>query len=106
MDANRIESALRRKNKKPIDNSTAIGTYCSISCDKFMTKGISNRDNARWKRAQYLIVTDCPTVTIQPCLNGFMQFAEPNQYIIFSQTDIVYNGRGKKMSFQDFLNSI
>lgn len=67
---------------------------------KFFTKGVNNRDNARWKRAQYILVEGCPTTSINACLEGFFEFAETCQYIIFEDLDLAYNGRGEQVAIE------
>lgn len=106
MDIGQIASTLRRKGVTKIDNRTLLGTYEIVDCDKFFTKGVNNRDNARWKRAQYIIVENCPSTTARNCLHGFMEFAETCQYIIFAGTDIVYNGCGKLVNMTEFMRNL
>lgn len=95
MSLTEVERTLRRIGAKPIDNSTQIGTFSVVEAEKFATKGINNRDNARWKRAQYIIVDYCPISNIQFCVRGFLQFAEGCQYLIISNTNQVFNGKGQ-----------
>lgn len=92
-----IERILKHSGVKEITNHTQLGTYAVVETNKFTTKGISNRDNARWKRAQYIIVDYCPTSYVQICLNGFLQFAEGNQFLIIANLNQVFNGNGSQI---------
>lgn len=90
-----VERMLKRDGMRPIDNTTLIGTYCIVDADKFVTKGISNRDNARWKRAQYIIVEYCSPSSVQICVNGFTEFSEPCQFLIIANSNQAFNGFGR-----------
>lgn len=90
-----VERTLKRIGAKPIDNTTQLGTYAVVEADKFATKGISNRDNARWKRAQYIVVEYCPASNVSACLRGFLQFSEGCQFLIVANTNQIFNGNGR-----------
>ena len=94
-----VERLLKRAGARPIDNKTLIGTYCIVEADKFVTKGISNRDNARWKRAQYIVVEHCPTSSVKMCVDGFVQFSEFCQFLIIANTNQAFNGNGRPIDF-------
>lgn len=97
MNLYEIESLLRRSGARPIENTTQKGTYSIVDVDKFVTKGISNRDNARWKRAQFIIVEFCPPSSVQACVNGFMQFSESCQVLIIANSNQAFNGDGQSV---------
>lgn len=98
-----IERILKHLGAKEIDNSTLTGTFVMVEAEKFFTKGISNRDNARWKRAQYIIINHCPPTSINRCLEGFLQFSEMCQFLIIANTNQVYNGNGKPIDLYQLL---
>lgn len=90
-----VDRILKRIGAKPIDNATQLGTFAVVEANKFTTKGISNRDNARWKRAQFIVVEYCPASNVSTCLRGFLQFSESCQYLIVANTNQIFNGYGK-----------
>lgn len=90
-----VERILKRAGMRPIDNTTLMGTYCIVDADKFVTKGISNRDNARWKRAQYILVEHCSPSNVQICVKGFTEFSELCQFLIITNTDQAFDGFGR-----------
>lgn len=97
MTIQEIERTLRRIGAETIDNSTQIGTFAIVKEDQFTTKGISNRDNARWKRAQYIVVGYCNPSNVQTCIRGFLQFSESCQFLIITNTNQVFNGNGQEI---------
>lgn len=98
MSFTEVEQIMKRIGAKEIDNSTQIGTFVVVDAGKFATKGIANRDNARWKRAQYIIIDHCPYSNIRICLSGFLQFSELCQYLIISNANEVYKGNGQQIN--------
>lgn len=96
-----VERRLRKIGAREIDNSTQMGTFAVVDTAKFVTKGIANRDNARWKRAQYVVVDYCPSTNVQICLKGFLQFAERCQILIIANTNQVFNGDGRSIEMSD-----
>ncbi len=103
MSYSEILRIIERIGAKASDNSTQLGTYAIVEANKFSTKGVSNRDNARWKRAQYIIVDYCPISSIQKCLEGFLQFSETCQYLIIANTNQVFQGNGLHKSLSELL---
>ena len=90
----------------PISNKTVMNTYEVVHVEKFFTKGVNNRDNARWKRAQYIFVEGCPLTSVEACLNGFYEFAEGCQYIIFEDLSIAYNGTKSMVTIESIITNI
>lgn len=94
MSLHKIEDLLKRSGIRPIENTTQKGTYSIVDQDKFTTKGIANRDNARWKRAQFIVVEFCSPSNVQICVNGFTQFSEACQFLIIANSNQAFNGYG------------
>lgn len=105
MNNTEIDRIIRRIGAKEIDNSTQLGTFVIVDAEKFKTKGIANRDNARWKRAQYIIIDYCPSYNIKDCLNGFLQFSEFCQYLIISNVSKVYKGNGQPINLSELVTT-
>ena len=99
-----VERIIKRIGAREINNSTQVGTFVVVDADKFTTKGISNRDNARWKRAQYIIIEHCPSSHIQVCLKGFLQFSEYNQFLIIANTNQVFKGNGNQINLSQLIS--
>ena len=104
MTISEIERIIKNKGAKEIDNSTQLGTYVIIEADKLMTKGVANRDNARWKRAQYIIIETCFPSNVTVCLNGFLQFSEYCQFLIIANLNLIYKGNGKQIDLATLTN--
>lgn len=100
-----VERIIKRIGPKEINNSTQVGTFVVVDADKFTTKGISNRDNARWKRAQYIIIEHCPSAHIQLCLKGFLQFSEYSQFLIIANTNQVFRGNGTQINLSQIISN-
>ena len=105
MGTSRLTRRLESSGVHPISNSTVLNTYEVVHMKKFFTKGVNNRDNARWKRAQYILVEGCPTTSIEACLNGFYEFAEACQYIVFEDINLAYNGMKQKVSIESIFTN-
>jgi hypothetical protein len=106
MDTNILIKRFECDGVRHINSSTALNTYEVVHTDKFFTKGINNRDNARWKRAQYIFVEGCSYALVRGCLDGFYEFAESCQYIIFANLDLAYNGIGHNVSIESIYLSL
>lgn len=100
-----VERMLKLAGVRPIDNATLLGTYCIVDSDKFVTKGISNRDNARWKRAQYILVEHCSPSSVQICVNGFTEFSEHCQFLIIANTNQAFNGFGRPVDISQVISN-
>lgn len=106
MGTSRLTRKLESQGIRPISNSTVLNTYEVVHMCKFHTKGVNNRDNARWKRAQFILVEGCPITSVKGCLDGFYEFAETCQYIVFEDLNIAYNGRRENVAIESILTNI
>lgn len=106
MGTSRLTRKFESHGVYPISNSTVLNTYEVVHVSKFFTKGVNNRDNARWKRAQYILVEGCPSTSINACLEGFYEFAETCQYVVFEDLNLAFNGRRQNITIESIFTKI
>lgn len=106
MGSSRLTRRLESRGVRPISNSTVLNSYEVVHMDKFFTKGVNNRDNARWKRAQYILVEGCPSTSVNACLDGFYEFAESCQYIVFEDLNLAFDGRRHSVFIENLFTNI
>lgn len=86
MEYGDVESFLKSVSAVEIGNQTVKGTFAEIDRNSLLTDEVGNRNNARWKRAEYVIAkfTD-DGVDISEYLTGWNSVANRDQTLFIEE---------------------
>lgn len=112
MDAEQLKNALTNAGCYEDKKRTRLGLFANVEMNSFMTNQVSNRLNAGWKTAQYVIVDDCNPGYLETLLEKWRSLTSQyyNQFIIVyneaQQRYNIYNSNGELLGDDSRINEI